>query len=211
MASNTFVKSMEAYILNFIFNGTAIGFATTAAETNRSIGLFYLDAPSSPVSYDEYGSLYPSSATNTTYPDPASAHILEPMNGCTYDTGYERQEITFTTATTTDPTTLPGTPSPRSLSNDGPNNQDISFPVCTNNNYFASAALAAGTYGTDDGSGNGLVSGWAVFSYNTTISDTAAINGQAHPIITGKFTTAKAILVDDQAKIAANNLTITLD
>ena len=209
MASNTFVKSMEAHILNFIFNGDDIIFTGTGATTNRSIGLFYLDAPTA--AWDEYGSLYPAAAvTNATYADnPAPNIIYEPLQGTPANngTGYVRQPITFSDATTGE--TAAATAQPRSVSNTSP---DISFPVCTGANYFAAAAKPGGTYSQVDGSGNGLVSAWAVFAYATgTIEQTAAINGQNYPIITGTFTTAKAILVDDQAKIAANNLTITLD
>lgn len=208
MASNTFVKSMEGHILNFIFNGTAITFTGTSASTNRSIGLFYLNAPTS--SYDEYGSLYPNAAvTSNTYADPPANNVIyEPLQGGTNNTAYERQEITFSTAATADGTPSGGTTTARSLANSG----EITFPVCAGANYFAAAAKPSGTYANADGSGNGLVSSWAVFAYATgSIPSTAAINGQAYPIITGLFTTPKAILVDDQAKIAANNLTITLD
>jgi hypothetical protein len=208
MASNTFVKSMEGHILNFIFRGTAITFTGTDASTNRSIGLFYLNSPSS--SYDEYGSLYPNAAvtTNTYANPPADDEIYEPLQGGTNDTGYIRQDIGFTAADTADGTPSGTGTSPRQVQNDA----EVTFPVCAGANYFASAAKPSGTYGNDDGSGNGLVSSWAVFAYATgAISSTAAINSQTYPIITGLFTTPKAILVDDQAKIAQNNLTITLD
>jgi len=205
MASNTFVKSMEAHILNYIFNGTAITFTGTGATTNRSIGLFYLDAPAA--AWDEYGSLYPAAAvTSNTYSQPPSAdEIYEPLQGGANQTGYERQEITFSAATTSE--TPAATATARSLAND----TEITFPVCAGANYFAAAALPSGSYAQTDGS-NGLVSSWAVFAFATgSIETTAAINTQSYPIITGLFTTPKAILVDDQAKIAANNLTITLD
>ena len=213
MASNTFVKSMEGHILNFIFNGTAITFTGTDASTKRSIGLFYLNTPSS--SYDEYGSLYPNAAVgsvaNPTYADPvADDEIYEPLQGGPNDTGYIRQDIGFTAADTADGTPSGTGTSPRQVQNDA----EVTFPVCAGTNYFASAARPSGSpaYANDDGSGNGLVSSWAVFAYATgAISSTAAINSQTYPIITGLFTTAKAILVDDQAKIAQNNLTITLD
>lgn len=209
MASNTFVKSMEAYILNFIFNGTAIEFGTSNASAgNRSIGLFYLDAPTQ--AWDEYGSLYPTAAvTGSQYAAaPAPAVIYEPLQGTTNGTDYERQDINFTAASTSDGTPSGTTTTPRSISNDA----DISFPPCAGTAYFAPAALQSGSYSQSDGTGNGLVSSWAVFAYaGGSISSTEAINGVQQPIITGLFTTAKAILVDDQAKIAQNNLTITLD
>jgi hypothetical protein len=209
MASNTFVKSMEGHILNFIFNGIGITFGTAGnnADTNRSIGLVYLNAPTQ--AWDEYGSLYPSSAvTSTQYTNaPADNVIYEPLQGGTNDTGYARQPISFGTATTADGTPAGTTTTPRSLAN----NAEVTFPVCAGANYFAAAAIPSGTYAQSDGS-NGYVSGWAVFAYNDgAITSTATINSQAYPIITGLFTTQKAILVDDQAKIAANNLTITLD
>ena len=206
MASNTFVKSMEAHILNFIFNGDAINFTGTGATTNRSVGLFYLDAPSA--AWDEYGILYPNAAvTGATYGLPPAPNVIyEPLQGTTNGTDYERKPITFSTADTSE--SAGATATPRSLAND----TEVQFPVCSGANYFAAAALPSGTYAQADGSGNGLVSSWAVFAYETgSITSTAAINGQTRPIITGLFTTPKAILVDDQAKIAANNLTITLD
>ena len=199
---------MEAHILNFIFNGTAINFN----GTNRSIGLFYLNAPTQ--SYDEYGSLYPAAAvTSDTYTNPvANTVVYEPLQGGQNDTNYERQSIGFGQADTTDPIAgdmTGGTLSPRQLQNSA----EITFPVCQGANYFASAARPSGSpaYNNDDGSGNGLVSSWAVFAYAADITVSETINSQAHPIITGLFTTHKAILVDDQAKIAANTLTITLD
>lgn len=215
MASNTFVKNIETELLDFLFNGVQVstGPLNNLQNNPRSIGLFY-HAWTVGVNntYDEDGSHYEVSpvasqylpATNTF----ATQAVLEPVTA----TDYGRQLITFGTVVTGNAATAGGTAqasTPSQVSNSG---ADVEFLPAASD-YFALGHLQNGqSYPANtEASGIGRVCGWAVFAHTSGSPNTALSLGGEYPIITGKFTTQKAILQNDQAKIASGNLTITLD